>query len=112
VNLSTSINMDSSGFMLAEKECAKLGFVLAGYAPIRTATGAEMARALAAAKCVRAHGVPNWPDPTTTVPSNPNGYGVMGAVPGPAGGPVFVVPDSINIGAPAVKHALAACHES
>ncbi|MGO9791852.1 MAG: hypothetical protein ACLP8S_20805, partial [Solirubrobacteraceae bacterium] len=59
VNLSTTINMTSPGFMLAQKECAKLGLELAGYAPTSTATAAEFAQALAIAKCMRAHGVPN-----------------------------------------------------
>jgi hypothetical protein len=53
--------LTSPGFELAQKECAKLGLELAGYAPTSTATAAEMAQALAVAKCMRAHGVPNWP---------------------------------------------------
>ncbi len=112
VNLSTNINMDSPGFLLAEKECAKLGLELAGYSPTSTATAAEMAQALVVARCMRAHGVPNWPDPTKTLPSNLNGYGVQSAVPGPPGGPVFVIPLSINIASPAVKRAAIACHNT
>ena len=112
VNLSASINMDSPGFLLAEKECAKRGLELAGYAPTSTATAAEMAQALAIARCIRAHGVPNWPDPRKTLPSNLNGSRVQGAVPGPAGGPIFVIPNSIEIEAPAVKQAEQACHNT
>ncbi len=52
-----------------------------------------------------------WPDPTKALPSNLNGYGVQGAVPGPPGGPKFVIPNSINIQAPAVKQAATACHD-
>ena len=61
--------LTSPGFELAERQCAKLGLDLAGYAPTSTATAAEMAQALAVAKCMRAHGVPNWPDPTKTCPA-------------------------------------------
>ncbi len=112
VNLSTPPGMlTSPGFELAERQCAKLGLDLAGYAPTSTATAAEMAQALAVAKCMRAHGVPNWPDPTKTMPSNPNGDGVTDAVPGPPGGPIFVIPKSIDIESPAVKQAATACHE-
>ena len=112
VNLQTPAGMlRSPGFELAQKECAKLGLELAGYAPTSTATAAEMAQALAVAKCMRAHGVPNWPDPTKTMPSNLNGYGVQSAVPGPPGGPIFVIPKSIEIAAPAVKQAASACHD-
>ncbi len=112
VNLSTSINMSSPGFMLAQKECGKLGVELAGYAPTSTATAAEMAQALAIAKCMRANRVPNWPDPTKTMPSNLNGYGVQSAVPGPPGGPIFVIPNSIDLESPAVKRAATACQEN
>jgi hypothetical protein len=68
--------LTSPGFELAQRECAKLGLELAGYTPASTATAAEMAQALAVARCMRAHGVADWPDPTTTMPSNLNGYGV------------------------------------
>ena len=76
-----------------------------------TATAGEMAQALAIPRCMRAHGVPNWPDPTKTLPSNLNGHRVQGAVPGPPGGPKFVIPNSINIASPAVKQAATACHD-
>jgi hypothetical protein len=112
VNLSTNINMSSPGFQLAQKECAKLGVALAGYAPVSTATAVEMAEALAISRCMRAHGVPNWPDPTKTLPSNLNGDGVQGAVPGPPGGPIFVIPKSIDIEAPVVRQAAIACHNT
>ncbi len=70
-----------------------------------------MSEALATAKCMRAHGVPNWPDPTTTLPSNTNGYGVQSAVPGPPGGPMLVIPNSIDLEAPAVKRAITDCRD-
>jgi hypothetical protein len=113
VNLSTPAGMlTSPGFLLAQKDCAKLGLELAGYAPVSTATGAEMAQALAIARCMRVHGVPSWPDPSRTIPNNLSGAGVQSAVPGPPGGPVFVIPKSIDIESPAVKQAAGDCHDS
>lgn len=112
VNLSTPAGMlTSAAFELAQKACAKLGLELAGYAPTSTATATEMAQALTIAQCMRAHGVPNWPDPRRTMPNNLNGYGVQSAVPGPPGGPIFVIPNSIDIESPAVKQAAATCHD-
>jgi outer membrane murein-binding lipoprotein Lpp len=113
VNLSTPPGMlTSPGFELAQTACARRGLELAGYAPTSTATTAEMAQALTTAKCMRAHGVPNWPDPSRNMPSNANNYNVQGAAPGPAGGPIFLIPKSINIQAPAVKQAATACHDT
>ncbi|MGH8326340.1 MAG: hypothetical protein ACRET2_06225 [Steroidobacteraceae bacterium] len=113
VNLTTPPGMlESPGFALAQKECAQHGLELAGYAPVSTATAAEMAQALAIARCMRAHGVPHWPDPIKTAPAQiPSGYGMQGAVPGPPGGPVFLIPKSIDPQAPAVKQAAVACHD-
>jgi hypothetical protein len=114
VNLHVPLGvMTFQQFMLAQKACAKLGLELAGYAPTSTATAAEMAQALAVARCMRAHGVPNWPDPSKTPPSDvPAGDNVTDAVPGPPGGPVFVLPKSIDMEAPAVQQALTACHDN
>lgn len=112
VNMSTPAGMlTSPAFFRAERECAKKGLELAGYSPVSTATPAEMAQALSVARCMRAHAVPNWPDPVKTLPSNLHGAGVQDAVPGPPGGPMFVIPKSIDIESPAVKHAAKACHE-
>ena len=102
----------SPALALAQKECAKHGLELAGYAPISTATAAEMAQALSIARCMRAHGVPNWPDPIKTAPAHiPSGYGTQSAVPGPPGGPVFLIPLSIDPESPAVKQAGKACQD-
>lgn len=110
VNLSTPSGMlTSPAFLGAEKACAKLGLYSAGEAAQEPPTAAQAAQALAVSKCMRAHGVPNWPDPTTHVPTNVNaeGYGVTGAVPNSS--LVYVVPKSIDFSSPAVKRAATAC---
>jgi hypothetical protein len=56
--------------------------------------------------CMRSHGVPNVPDPTTTPPSNPAGYsGVL-----TRNGVSFATPTTIDLQSPAVKPAATACH--
>ena len=113
VNLSTPAGMlTSPAFFAAEKACTKLGLVGAGQAAQQPPTAAQAAKAVAVSKCMRAHGVPNWPDPTTHVPTNVNteGYGVAGAVPNSS--LVYLVPKSIDIEAPAVKRAAKACQYS
>ena len=47
--------------LAAEKACARF---LPGSAPPPAPTAAQKHRILAAARCMRAHGVPNFPDPT------------------------------------------------
>jgi hypothetical protein len=113
VNLSTPRGMlTSPAFMLAQQACAKRGLELAGYAPVSTTTADETAQALKIARCMRAHGVPDWPDPAQTLPANASDYQVQSAVPGPPGGPVFLIPKSVDLDAPAVKRAQTACHDS
>jgi hypothetical protein len=60
---------------------------------------------LATSRCMRAHGVTGFPDPTTTPPSSPNGNGEVID----RGGVFLVVPDTINSDSPAFRQAAAAC---
>jgi len=111
------INPRSPAFQAAQTECFKL---VPGSDP--AATNAETAgterQFLAAAKCMRKHGVPNFPDPTTGVTLGKNLFGSGGPPRGPAGttatqdGVSFVLPASINIQSPAFEHASSACHVS
>jgi hypothetical protein len=56
-------------------------------------TGAQRTRALAQARCIRDHGVPNFPDPTFPT----------------SGGELFPGIPGFNADSPAFKHAAAAC---
>ena len=59
------------------------------------------------ARCMRQHGVPQFPDPRTSVPSNP-----LAPVSGEItdfDGAILLFPATINMQAPAYKQALAAC---
>jgi len=99
--------LTSPAFKAAEKACAKLGFIGANLAAqSENATDSVIAACLGVAKCMRAHGVPNLPDPRTTMPSNPASYGSVANM----NGVIWAIPKSIDLQAPAVKHAAATCN--
>ncbi len=69
-----------------------------------------LAHYLTVAKCMRAHGVPEFPDPRTAAPSDPraalgNGGGVISDIEGA----VFLFPSRIDQQSPAFTRAAAAC---
>jgi hypothetical protein len=96
---------ESPTFQAAMKACQNLFPALAGPSGQQHPSAATMTQMRAVAKCMRAHGVPNWPDPTTFMPSSPNGYSLLIN----HNGAVFLLPLSIDPQAPAVKHASTAC---
>ncbi|MGP0103687.1 MAG: hypothetical protein ACLPUT_18950 [Solirubrobacteraceae bacterium] len=99
------INERSPAFLAAMSACQRLlpgGAALPG---LQHPSAAAMALARAAAKCMRAHGVPNFPDPGTFMPSNPPANTTVDNI----NGAVFLIPDSIDLQAPAVQHAATAC---
>lgn len=111
VNLHMPAAMESSrAFALAQKECAKVGLELAGYAGQSVKpTAGEMTQWLAVARCMRAHGMPNFPDPTTTLPPSPATYPARYSAAFDMNGIDWAIPKSINLQAPAVKQAATAC---
>lgn len=109
VNLSTNVNMLSPGFKLAQKQCAKLGLFGAGAAASEEKpSAATMAQMVALARCMRAHGVPNFPDPRTTMPRNADDRALWSSV-GNMNGVIWAIPKSIDPQSPAVKRAATAC---
>ncbi|MGH2894905.1 MAG: hypothetical protein ACRDPM_16805 [Solirubrobacteraceae bacterium] len=110
VNLSTPPGMlTSSAFEVAQKQCAKLGLELAGSAAqSEKPSAATMAQMVALARCMRAHGVPNFPDPRTTMPRNADDRALWSSV-GNMNGVIWAIPKSIDPQSPAVKRAATAC---
>ncbi len=111
VNLHLPAAMGSSpAFALAQTDCAKLGLELSGYAGDSvTPTAGEMGQWVAVARCMRTHGVPNFPDPTTRLPPNPATYPARYSAAFDMNGIDWAIPKSINLQAPAVKQAATAC---
>lgn len=60
---------------------------------------------LAFSRCMRSHGVTQFPDPGTFMPVNPPAYGNVDNI----NGAVFVIPRSINLQSPAVQQTASAC---
>lgn len=94
-----SINVNAPGFRAAQHACANL---FPGGAPSGRASEADKLAMLRLARCMRAHGLPSFSDPTTTPPSTPPANGLAIG----RGGVFLVVPDPRG---PAFKHAAAAC---
>jgi hypothetical protein len=102
--------LTSPAFDLAQKECAKLGLELAGdAASSEKPPAAEIAQWLSVARCMRAHGVPNFPDPTTSFPPDPAAWPAKYSAVFNLNGVDWAVPKSIDLQAPAVKQAATAC---
>ena len=56
-------------------------------------------------QCMRAHGIPGFPDPTLSPPSSRAGYSAIRS----NGVAWLAIPDSIDVRSPAFKQAAAAC---
>lgn len=106
IHISSRSGIDpfTPAFKAAQSACSKL---LPGGGPgAHGAPSAQDRRQMVAiSECMRTHGVPGFPDPTTAPPSSPSGYSeVIGH-----NGLFIAVPDTINAGSPAFKHAAATC---
>jgi hypothetical protein len=65
-----------------------------------------LAKLVRIARCMRDHGVPQFPDPTTSIPSSLTGFQEITDF----DGVVLRFPATVNLQAPAYRQALAACH--
>ncbi len=92
----SGISIQSPAFQAAEKACAKLQ--PSGGGPPSSPSASTERTALAWARCIRKHGVPNFPDPSTTAE--------QGLI---YDGLVFPVGSGFNPQSLAYKQAQAAC---
>jgi hypothetical protein len=104
---SAGIDPSSPAFKAARAKCHEL---LPGGGPPSTTHPSRqtLARFLKIARCMREHGVNDFPDPRTSVPSNPfgaGGYGVISDIEGV----IFIFPSTIDQQSPAFTRAAAAC---
>jgi hypothetical protein len=104
ISSSSGINPFSPAFKTAQSQCAKL---LPGGGPGAHGPPSEQAKQqmLAVSKCMRAHGVSGFPDPTLSPPANPGADSIaMGR-----GGVFLAVPRTINTASPVFQSAGKAC---
>jgi hypothetical protein len=101
--------VSSPAFKAAQATCGKL--LPGGGLPTPGSTthpsAQTLAKLLRISRCMRQHGITQFPDPTTTVPS-------LGTPSGPTeitdfDGAILVFPGTMNLQSPAYKQALAAC---
>jgi hypothetical protein len=100
-----SVNPASPAFQAAQAACKKL---MPGGGPPAHATQQQRQQLVAVAQCMRGHGVPGFPDPTTrsTPPANPQDYSFAEGI----GDVWLLVPITINPNSPAFTKAAKSCH--
>ena len=102
------IDPSSPAFKAAQAKCREL--LPAGGPPGPGTATHPSAQALAqmvkVAQCMRRHGISDFPDPSTTVPSFPAGGGEISDI----GGVILVFPETIDTQSPAFTQAAAACN--
>jgi hypothetical protein len=105
----TGSNPAAPAFRAAQAKCQKLmGGAVGGPLSLGATThpsAQTVAKLVKIAQCMREHGVPQFPDPRTTVPSNPTGIQEITNF----DGVILLFPATINLQAPAYKQALTAC---
>ena len=103
----SGVDPSSPAFRTAQAKCAKFQ-PSGGPAPgLQThPTTQWLGQMLKAAECMRRHGIPNFPDPGTSVPSS-LGSGVR--VVSDIDGVIFVFPSTIDPQSPAFVRAAVAC---
>jgi len=103
----SGVNPASPAFKTASAKCAKYQ-PMGGLAPgLQThPTTQWLAQMVKAAECMRVHGVPNFPDPGTSIPST---LGSDVREVSNIDGVIFVFPTSLDTQSPAFLHAAAAC---
>jgi hypothetical protein len=102
-----AFNPGAPAVRAAQAKCRK---VLPGGGPPAPGTqthpsGQTLAKLVRTARCMRQHGVPQFPDPQTSIPPNPVGIRQITDF----DGAILLFPSSINMQAPAYRRALAAC---
>jgi hypothetical protein len=101
IQIPNGVNPASPSFQAAQKACAK---DLPG-GPFRgQASAQQKQQMLRMSECMRAHGLANFPDPTSKPPSPNDGFGLAFGMPGS----VIAIPRSM-INSPEFNRAAAAC---
>ncbi len=102
LQVGSGVSPFSPAFKSAQASCRKL---LPGGGPPRRPSAQTKAQLLAVSQCMRQHGVPDFPDPTTTPPADPSAFGGILD----ENGVVLAIPKTVDVQAPAFKSAAAVC---
>ena len=108
---SAGIDPSSPAFKAAQAKCQKL-MPRGGPPGPGTAThpsAQALAQMVKVAECMRRHGISDFPDPRTSVPSNPFPAGSPGGVISDIDGVILVFPATIDTRSPLFTRAAAAC---
>jgi hypothetical protein len=100
----SGMNPQSPTFASARQSCRHL--LPHGGEPTHVDRQQALARMLRISRCMRAHGISGFPDPTASPPSDRAGYSSIMS----NGGAWLAIPNSIDVGAPAFKQAAPACN--
>jgi hypothetical protein len=102
------VDPSSLAFGAAQTKCKK--FLPPGPGSGSPPSAKTLAHYLTVARCMRRHGVPEFPDPRTAAPANPHAaLGGGGGVISDIEGVIFVFPGRIDRGSAAFARAAAAC---
>jgi hypothetical protein len=93
----------------AQAKCQKyMGGTPPGPGTVTHPTAQWLAQMVKAAACMRRHGYPDFPDPRTSVPSNPFGSSNAGVI-SDIDGVIFIFPGTIDMKSPQFIRAATAC---
>jgi hypothetical protein len=102
--LTAGTDRSSPAFKAAQAKCQK--FLPAGPGSGPPPSAKALAQMLKVAQCMRRHGISNFPDPRTSLPSDLSGFnGVISDI----DGVIFVFPATVDQKSPAFVRAAAAC---
>ncbi len=100
------IDTAAPAFQAAQAKCQKLmGGGPPGPGTATHPSAQTLAKLVAIARCMRQHGVPQFPDPRTSVPSNLSGIQVITDF----DGVILLFPTTMSLQAPAYRQALNEC---
>lgn len=104
------MNLSSPRFKAAQVKCQKLmpGGGPPGPGSTTNPSPQTLARFLRIARCMRQHGVQDFPDPRTSVPSNPFGSAGAGVI-SDIEGVILIFPSTVDQQSPTFTRASAAC---
>lgn len=118
IPVSPGLSPAAPSFQAAQSKCQRLmgggaaGGPLSPGGPLSRGTHTHpspqtLAKLLRIARCMRQHGVSDFPDPRTSIPSDPFGSGISEV--SNFDGVILLFPATMNLQAPAYKQALTAC---